>query len=604
MKKITLKITTMILMALTFSFVVQAQWTDNPLQNNLLSGADSTYSYGEFRVNPIDSSYYLFYYHKVADSALNYALYLKKYNFHGVSQWGELGLLIDDAPNKTWVPGVDIAFSNDSRIYLGYTSYTTDTITGDDVAHIHLNALTLSGEKLWGNHGIEISNPESYADFGITLLVTDEQNLLASYEQYFKNEELQIDMSFLVTKQYSPQGELQWSYSPPIEDKQYQLDATLVKTEGRNMCVYKQDQVTVINDTTTMFDQVLMAQQFDEAGTPLFAHPKLLFTYNHYFNDPPMMPYKLTPDNNGGFYLASFYAEHITADFQLFVQRMDPYAEPLFYPNPVPVAIRFGVHIERADFDMACFKDSPELLIVWVEREGMGVDATERIVGQKISQEGVRRWGIEGMEIYPPLYTIDEKYGWVNVKQASDGNNLIFHLDYLSEDQSVKVIARKIDEDGNKVWTDDAVLSSSDSEKRGLDVTEEIDGQWVATWNKHLEWMESGIHNVDILYGQNITSRGSIGTGIFAWSKASIDFNLFPNPARDRVQLEIQSTTNERAQITVLNTAGQKVIQVESWPLYPGSNAYTLPVQSLKSGLYVVQVKLGTGMAAAKLQVY
>jgi hypothetical protein len=77
-----------------------------------------------------------------------------------------------------------------------------------------------------------------------------------------------------------------------------------------------------------------------------------------------------------------------------------------------------------------------------------------------------------------------------------------------------------------------------------------------------------------------------------------LDFNLYPNPTRDRLTIEIPDgfTCNE---IIVLNALGEIALHI----ITPFSGAFSADFTSLQTGTYTVQVFTNRGVLAKQVNV-
>jgi hypothetical protein len=70
---------------------------------------------------------------------------------------------------------------------------------------------------------------------------------------------------------------------------------------------------------------------------------------------------------------------------------------------------------------------------------------------------------------------------------------------------------------------------------------------------------------------------------------------VYPNPATDLLQVEIQTTRNMDVQVFVTDATGRQVLNNQTL-LYSGSNTLQIPLFSLQSGVYFVHVKNKQGL--------
>jgi hypothetical protein len=78
--------------------------------------------------------------------------------------------------------------------------------------------------------------------------------------------------------------------------------------------------------------------------------------------------------------------------------------------------------------------------------------------------------------------------------------------------------------------------------------------------------------------------------------------NVFPNPTSEFVIIEFTSEIESKVEIAVLNILGEKII-CSSYSVYNGNNKILLPLNTLKSGLYILQISEDKSLKSLKLQV-
>jgi hypothetical protein len=105
------------------------------------------------------------------------------------------------------------------------------------------------------------------------------------------------------------------------------------------------------------------------------------------------------------------------------------------------------------------------------------------------------------------------------------------------------------------------------------------------------------------------TSLGTSASGTFQYpffdvgvpAIASIaEVQLYPNPARESVQLVITGAENTTANITITDMQG-KVMSATTMQLGIGKNTQQLDISTLPAGMYMVQVQAGSSRRILKL---
>ena len=76
------------------------------------------------------------------------------------------------------------------------------------------------------------------------------------------------------------------------------------------------------------------------------------------------------------------------------------------------------------------------------------------------------------------------------------------------------------------------------------------------------------------------------------------NLSLFPNPAKDNVQLLLQSPLDEQAVVRVINTQGQAVLQTT---LVSGMQQKDLDTSKLPAGMYLIELQTANNQLSEKL---
>lgn len=91
----------------------------------------------------------------------------------------------------------------------------------------------------------------------------------------------------------------------------------------------------------------------------------------------------------------------------------------------------------------------------------------------------------------------------------------------------------------------------------------------------------------DYLWVDNLSFAGV--SGIMNVAKELIQWNVYPNPATDQIQLHIQSGFTTTAHIEIIDITGKSHYQ-ENADIKSGENVFTLPTSDLPSGMYFISI--------------
>lgn len=97
----------------------------------------------------------------------------------------------------------------------------------------------------------------------------------------------------------------------------------------------------------------------------------------------------------------------------------------------------------------------------------------------------------------------------------------------------------------------------------------------------------------------------SLNVGVDNVQKAITTSSIYPNPvgATQEVILEVESTKEMEAKVSIFNSLGQRVMHTQNISLVTGSNIQKLNIASLSAGLYSITVSTEEGLTSHKLQV-
>lgn len=79
-------------------------------------------------------------------------------------------------------------------------------------------------------------------------------------------------------------------------------------------------------------------------------------------------------------------------------------------------------------------------------------------------------------------------------------------------------------------------------------------------------------------------------------------YEIFPNPVQSNVSVVLQAKTAGNATISIYNAFGQQVLNTPVY-LVSGVNAYSIPLQHLNNGTYIIAIKQSTTQITQKIQI-
>lgn len=127
------------------------------------------------------------------------------------------------------------------------------------------------------------------------------------------------------------------------------------------------------------------------------------------------------------------------------------------------------------------------------------------------------------------------------------------------------------------------------------------------------QWWVAGLHNPILSITNGVYAGTAINPGYFMDpSSVGIEspllpeqsVNVFPNPAKD--QLNVSYTVEEASEISlsITNMLGQQVRYMEMGTVSQGANTTTLDISDLESGIYMVTIQTGQETVTRKITVH
>ncbi|HEY9114698.1 MAG TPA: T9SS type A sorting domain-containing protein [Bacteroidales bacterium] len=143
-----------------------------------------------------------------------------------------------------------------------------------------------------------------------------------------------------------------------------------------------------------------------------------------------------------------------------------------------------------------------------------------------------------------------------------------------------------------------SILSSHYSDEKGNFSFEKIasGNYWLTVdvpgFERKTKFIELNDENTDVSNLEIIIENGDVNMSVEnnVFSNFSTLGKIYPNPARDEVNIELSATANSSLTIEILDSQG-RLLQTENMVLQEGNTTVKLSTSSLKSGNYLIMVK-------------
>lgn len=162
-----------------------------------------------------------------------------------------------------------------------------------------------------------------------------------------------------------------------------------------------------------------------------------------------------------------------------------------------------------------------------------------------------------------------------------------------------------------KVLQDDSIsFFRKVSSEKNYDYLEfYIDGQLMSNWSGEKAWgresyaVTAGQHTFKWAYSKDYLTVGGLDKAWIDFIQfpasdvlsgidgeiTDVDFQMYPNPASNYINLQLELNQKEHFKVYIYNAAGQ-LEKAQDWDAIKGSSTYKLPLDQLQSGMYFIQL--------------
>jgi len=458
MKKLSL-----LLLALVATVALQAQWVDDPVNNNLL--ANSSSFGGEIYLSTNDATGDTYVQWNFGGSN-GWGPTLQRLTFDGTPQWGADGIRITSHEFSSSSEGVAMCATADDAVVSCFANYDGQTIA------VKINA---DGSYAWGEQGVELFDGQAFSrteviagdDGGVWALGFDYQRL---YLQYVK-----ASGSLYPTITVESPGSI-------VRYGQMTLgidNIVFLTYEKTGSGFYTDKEMYVVGYTK---EGVQVGPEVQ-----LMASQTFQVTYLHH----------VVPDGMGGGY-AYIWHSGIGGAFNTYVFHYDANGFNTIH-NPDGVAVH---SLDPSNFYLDAYATvdpvSHDLIIAYIQVDA-SFQSNDRIFINRITPQGEMVWddGIMAVDYH------GVPYGNLRIDAFEDGSgfSLVYEIAAANNDYNSAVEAIGFDMEGNQIWS--KTLCTNVYNRSMCENTAGFHlGQNIVAW----------VNSVDGgLYGQNFGPDGTMG---------------------------------------------------------------------------------------------
>ena len=463
--------------SLLFAFTVlsmQAQWTDDPLINTIVSDADGAQAVPHVAYDA-DGNFYIGFY---SNTSGNYDIWLQYYTFDGVAQWTDNGILISNHTQNSWVTDWDLTTDNSGNCVMAFNDVR------DGNANVYAYSISPTGEFNWGDDGIALTSyPED--EFAPSITVTTTNDIIVAWSRPTSSE------NEIIMQKITQAGDLSWGddgITYQAGSQSYTGPRVLGVENGNYLMAFYKETGSFPSITRNIY-----VQKFDGTGSTVWTSDVLasaangINAYNNFY---------IASDNADGIVISWMDDRDNDMNIDGGVQRVLSDGT-IDWPDD-GVEVNTTALTSNQDVRILGVDNSGNVLVTWSKKNAN--QSQTAIAGQKINSSGVRQWTDDGIDFIAMSADVYSSDGGV----VYDGTNaLIIYEEHVSGSSVYSnVSALAVDGSGSFVWTPNTTLMASRStEKSHLVTTGIYDDMVIAVWEEA---------TTDI-YMQNIYNDGTMG---------------------------------------------------------------------------------------------
>ncbi len=463
------------LMMILLSTSAFSQWSTSSLVNNQVTFMPSDQTQCYVATHPNGNTFISWF---SSEAGGNYYPRIQLFDIEGNQQWANDGLLVSNHPSMTWITDYDMTVSSDGGCIIAFQ----DIRTGSNDAFIY--KISPSGEFLWGDNGIQLSNDTDF-DANPKLLATDDGGAYVAWPKAVDNGDSKV-----IVQRITASGQKAWTFDMVLGETGFDYAWPQIVSDGSGGII-----ITLYKEWGPYWapNRNILAQRFDEDGNAIWPSYALLFTggiIQSYVHQ------QAVADGAGGAWVCWFY-EQTSSHLSTFVQHVDENAMVAFSLGGFEATTNMAtLSLEPA---MCANESTQDVFLCW--RETNIAQSQFGLFGQRIDLAGSRLWGNNGKQFVP---VGSQNPILINLSPLGSGGVVSYIYD-AATGMNGAVRSIRFDDAGSQVWATSPVdVSSVASPKGKLDAGHFLSGQMVVAWS------DDRNGNSDI-FAQNVTEEGTLG---------------------------------------------------------------------------------------------
>ncbi|MDR2971890.1 MAG: fibronectin type III domain-containing protein [Bacteroidales bacterium] len=475
--------------------ITNAQWNDNPAENNRITPLGTEIYDFEFGTSNDGTTFITF--NRPTGGVT--ATFIQIVDVNGNMLFSDAGKMISNKPTLSWTMTNQLIFvDDDGNAIIVVCDCRNSTGTGISYA---LYKVSPTGEMLWGEDGIDLCGGMEYETLArMNVIQTEDGNYVCAWSVY------QGEDAYIQMQKISKTGTLLWN-NVRIEAPPLMIDYPYLVNAGNNQVI-----VTFSKKTAGMYsNRTLTARKIASDGANVWANDLSVFT--GFFGMTPLwVIVRAIPDQMGGTFVGWYDSRDNPNKSSTYVAHVKANGTLGF--NGIEGGVKVGGHTILTSFEpeMYCDEEEGFLYVTWRETENTIQQSKQQLNIQQLKiSSGELMWGQNGV-IISPYY--DYTISFHTIQGGGDGNAAVFfttnewHPQYYFEWDINKVTL--INSHGEYVWDNEIIeLSNPVGFKDNMLSTPlQFNSYWLTIWG---DSRDAGDGKARKVYMQRLNLDGTLG---------------------------------------------------------------------------------------------
>jgi len=384
----------------------------------------------------------------------NYHVYIQRFNAAGEAQLDESGLLVSDNNNASWIAVYHLNLAVDGNDNAIIT--TVDQRTGP--WEVYAWKISPNGAMVWGDDGIAITN-SSTSNMSPRLTIVPDNSIVVTCTH---------NDNMVFFQRISSDGELLWGDGIILEDDTRSLISpqSIINTDDDIIFQWLRQ-----SSGWPIYSEIFI-QKFDLSGVPLWTNPSLIVGPVSF----PMGNWsqQLLAAPNGGCFIA--WTE-LSGNVQNAIAETVSNEGVSLWDGGIDLSTNSSNF--RMSPMLSVSEETQELMALW--RESNGSQSQRGISAQRLDNSGNRLWGDDGITVVE----MNPDYDYLDLSVVGFGEEIISAYIQQSANMSGDIYAKRLDAEGNSVWTEETVTVTNSGMAKSDMMTSKGPNCVFITWSEN-----------------------------------------------------------------------------------------------------------------------